>query len=295
MGSLRKTYRVAGHQFSFVMEESSPLWRYIFRAYGPFEEENPADDLFTISLEESVSAEDVKQVYVDENPEPGFVKIAVYRCRKGYYMEFTQYDSDAINGKMTLGEGGDVRLSLYGDEMHQWMTFTNVTQVVYFIRTSTLDTVMAHSSAIHYKGKAYLFLGKSGTGKSTHSRMWLEGIEGAELMNDDHPIIRIGEDGIPVAYGSPWSGKTHCYRNIAAPVGAIVRIRQEKENVIRRLRPIEAYGSVMASCSGFPIEERFTEGKSNTLQKIIKGAPCWELGCLPNVDAAVVCREAVCE
>lgn len=293
MERLRKTYLVAGHQFSFAIEGNSPLWRYIFRAYNPFEWDNSNDDLFTISLEEDVSAEDVKQVYVDENPEPGYVKIAVYRYSGGYYMEFTQYDSDIINGKMTLDEGGDVRVSLYGDEMHQWMTFTNVTQVVYFIRTSTLDTVMAHASAIHYRDRAYLFLGKSGTGKSTHSRMWLEGVDGAELMNDDHPIIRIGEDGIPVAYGSPWSGKTHCYRNIAAPVGAIVRIRQEKENVIRRLRPIEAYGSVMASCSGFPIEERFTEGKSNTLQKIIKGAPCWELGCLPDVDAALVCSEAV--
>ena len=116
--------------------------------------------------------------------------------------------------------------------------------------------------------------------------------EGRRNYSPDKPFLQISSHYV-LAYGSPWSGKTHCYRNIAAPVGAIVRIRQEKENVIRRLRPIEAYGSVMASCSGFPIEERFTEGKSNTLQKIIKGAPCWELGCLPNVDAALVCSEAV--
>ncbi len=295
MGKLSKTYCVAGHQFSFVMAETSPLWKYVFRAYTPFESIESEEDLFSLEVTDVLEVVDLEQIYVDENPEPGFVKIAVYRYHGGYYMEFTQHDSVEVNGRMTMDGYGKVRLTLIGDEMNQWMTFTNIAQVVYFMRTATLETVMAHASAVHYQGKSYLFLGKSGTGKSTHSRMWLQGVEGSELMNDDHPIVRISEDGTPIAYGSPWSGKTHCYHNMAAPVGAIVRIRQEKENAIRKLRPVEAYGSVMVSCSGFPIEERITEGKSNTLQKIVKGTSCWELGCLPNVDAAIVCRDAVCQ
>jgi hypothetical protein len=270
------------------------MWRYIGRAYSPFETDFSQGSLFNISVVENVDVEEKELVYVDDNPEPGFVKIAVFIYFGGYYMEFTQYGGDIVNGKMTMSPEGDVEASFHGEFMDKWMTFTNVAQVVYFVRTATLGTVMMHASAIFYKDKSYLFLGKSGTGKSTHSRMWLQGVEGSELMNDDHPIVRISEDGIPIAYGSPWSGKTHCYRNIQAPVGAIVRIRQEKENVIRRLRPIESYGSVMSSCSGFPLEDRFTEGKSNTLQHIIKGAPCWELGCLPDVDAALVCSNAVC-
>lgn len=290
----KRFYRVAGHQFSFVLDENDPMWGYIDRAYSPFDVTDNGDNLFNVTVVEDVVVTGAEPVYVDENTEPGFVKIAIYRYRDGYYMEFTQYESDHVDGKMTLGRDGEVKVALYNDLMHNWMTFTNVVQVVYFIRTAPLDTVMVHASSIYYRDKGYLFLGKSGTGKSTHSRMWLEGVEGAELMNDDHPIVRIAEDGTPMAYGSPWSGKTHCYRNIQVPVGAIVRIRQEKENVIRRLKPIEAYGSVMSSCSGFPIEESFTEGKSRTLQQIVKGAPCWELGCLPNVDAAVVCRDAVC-
>ncbi len=289
-----KGYRVAGHLFSFRIDEADPMWRYIGRAYDPFEADLSQKPLFNISVVEDVDIADKEQVYVDNNPEPGYVKIAVFKYTDGYYMEFTQYGGDSVNGKMTLTPEGDVKVSLHGDFMEKWMTFTNVAQVVYFIRTATLNTVMMHASAIYYKDKSYLFLGKSGTGKSTHSRMWLQGVEGSVLMNDDHPIVRISEDGTPIAYGSPWSGKTHCYHNMQAPVGAIVRIRQEKENVIRRLRPIESYGSVMSSCSGFPIEERFTEGKSNTLQSIIKGAPCWELGCLPDVDAALVCSNAVC-
>lgn len=292
---MEKSYMVANHLFTFHIEEQSPLWRYIDRAYSPFAVQGGGSPLFSITLTDHVDGGDPKLIYVDENPEPGFVKIAVYQAQQGYYMEFTQYESDSVNGRVYLRPDGSAEVSLHGDFMMQWMTFTNIAQVIYFIRTSTLGTLMVHASAIHFSGRAYLFLGRSGTGKSTHSRMWLEGIPGAELMNDDHPIIRVTEDGVPMVYGSPWSGKTHCYRNIAAPVGAIVRIRQEKENTIRRLRPVESYGSLMSSCSGFPIEERFSEGKGDTLQKVIKGAPCWELGCLPNVDAALVCAKAVAE
>lgn len=268
-------------------------------SYGPFEvvsvEEN--DCIFSLDVCERTEAEGASLVYSNKSEvEEGFVVMEVYSTPDGHYFELTQPGSPQINARLSVT--ADFRkavLSLAGRPVEQWLAFNTSVDFCFLLSTAGRNTLLTHASSVIYEGKAYLFLGKSGTGKSTHSRMWLEGIEGAELMNDDHPIIRIGEDGIPVAYGSPWSGKTHCYRNIAAPVGAIVRIRQEKENVIRRLRPIEAYGSVMASCSGFPIEERFTEGKSNTLQKIIKGAPCWELGCLPNVDAAVVCRGAVCE
>jgi hypothetical protein len=292
---MEKSYQVANHIFTFNIEDSSPLWKYIDRAYSPFFVEGVNSSIFSIRMVDTVCSNDSKLLYVDDNPEPGFVRIAVYEAEEGYYMEFTQYESDSVNGRLYLRHTGEAEVSLHGEFMLQWMTFTNIAQVCYFIRTSTLDTLMVHASAIYYKERAYLFLGKSGTGKSTHSRMWLEGIPGAELMNDDHPILRVLEDGTPMAFGSPWSGKTHCYRNIQAPVSAIVRIKQEKVNAVRRLRPVESFGSLMSSCSGFPIDKRFSDGKGDALQKVIKSAPCWELGCLPNVDAALVCSEAVVE
>lgn len=290
---MKKRYLVAGHSFLFDIEDNSPMWSNIARAYSKFEIEGDGENLFSVRLVEELDMEGLKPIYTDKNPEPGFVKIEVFASPSGLYMELTQYGSEKVNGKMLLSDGGEISAALFGDTMERWFTFTNVVQVAYFYLTSTLDTVMMHASAILYNGKSYLFLGKSGTGKSTHSRMWLKAIEGTSLMNDDHPIVRVLEDGTVMAYGSPWSGKTHCYHNIAAPVGAIVRIRQEKENVIRRLKPIESYGSVMVSCSGFPLNEIVSEGKSSTLQKVVKGAACWELGCLPDEAAAIVCRDAV--
>lgn len=85
--------------------------------------------------------------------------------------------------------------------------------------------LLIHASTIRYRGKAVMFLGESGTGKSTHSRMWLENIEGSTLLNDDAPAVRISADST-TAYGTPWSGKTPCYRAEHYPLAALVRIRR---------------------------------------------------------------------
>ena len=63
-------------------------------------------------------------------------------------------------------------------------------------------------------------MGKSGTGKSTHSRLWLENVPGATLLNDDNPIVRLTLVGA-IVYGSPWSGKTPCYKNESAPLAGV--------------------------------------------------------------------------
>lgn len=138
-----------------------------------------------------------------------------------------------------------------------------------------------------------MFLGKSGTGKSTHSRQWLESIPGTELLNDDNPIIRIEADGTVRVYGSPWSGKTPCYRNASAPVGAIVRIRQCPENRISRLSVVESYASVYSSCSGLKFYKSMADAIHSTLEGVVLGVPCYVLDCRPDHDAARVCHEAV--
>ena len=107
--------------------------------------------------------------------------------------------------------------------------------------------LLIHASTIRYRGKAVMFLGESGTGKSTHSRMWLENIEGSTLLNDDAPAVRISADGT-TAYGTPWSGKTPCYRAEHYPLAALVRIRRAPYNQITRLNTLQAFGAVLPSC-----------------------------------------------
>lgn len=87
-------------------------------------------------------------------------------------------------------------------------------------------TIKMHASVIEKGGKALVFLGKSGTGKSTHSRLWQEFVPGCQLLNDDEPIIRVMEDGSARVFGAPWSGSTACYKNACAQVSSFVRLYQ---------------------------------------------------------------------
>ena len=169
----------------------------------------------------------------------------------------------------------------------------NALMVMYALATSDKHTALFHSSVVSYKGRAYMFLGKSGTGKSTHSSLWLKYIEGTELVNDDNPVVRYLDDGSIYVYGSPWSGKTPCYRNVNYPLGAIVDLSQAPKNVIRRFRPIEAYAALIASISGKRWDSKLAEGLHETENLLATNASVWHLDCLPDEEAAVLCCGSV--
>jgi hypothetical protein len=156
------------------------------------------------------------------------------------------------------------------------------------------QTVAVHTSVIVHKGKAILFLGESGTGKSTHTRLWLQHVPETELLNDDSPFLRV--DGSIRAYGSPWSGKTPCYRSISAPVAAIVRLRQAPANSIRRLRTLEAIGALLPSCPPqFAYDEALSAKIHDIVSDTVKQIPVYMLDCLPDKEAAELVNIVISE
>jgi len=107
------------------------------------------------------------------------------------------------------------------------------------------DGIIFHSSAIMVDGKAYLFTAPSGTGKSTHARLWRELLgDKAVMINDDKPIIRY-IDGKFYVYGTPWKGKHRLGSNTRAEIKAISEIYQAKENVIRKATTNEMLMTVL--------------------------------------------------
>jgi hypothetical protein len=150
--------------------------------------------------------------------------------------------------------------------------------------TAALSTILLHASVTRLEGKAQLFFGVSGTGKSTHSRLWHEYVPESDLMNDDNPVIRI-VDGIATLFGSPWSGKTPCYRNIQAPIGAITQLKQAPHNTIRKETVVEAFASILPSCSIMKWDKRIYSGICDTVKTIIETVPTYYLENLPNEDA----------
>ena len=180
--------------------------------------------------------------------------------------------------------------------------------LLYAFSSACKGVLEMHSSVVVNGGRGYLFLGKSGTGKSTHSSLWLKHIPGTMLLNDDNPILRLMPDGSARVFGSPWSGKTPCYKNLDFPAGAVVRIRQAPFNKIEKLPPVQAYASLMASASSFrPFKtlslmasassfrpfKTLAEGWHATLEGLVGVLPCYVLDCLPDQAAAELCHKTV--
>lgn len=148
------------------------------------------------------------------------------------------------------------------------------------------SAIAIHSSVIVSRERGVLFLGESGTGKSTHTRLWRENIEGATLLNDDSPIVRI-VDGKALVFGSPWSGKTPCYKNLNYPIAGFCRLSQAPHNLIRRLHPLAAIGALLPSCPpAFAHDDYLQDGICNTLGALLKQVRAYHLECLPDKAAA---------
>lgn len=209
----------------------------------------------------------------------------------GYLLEMTPRDGSAP-ARFRMAYGATTAQSDITPE-HNPALFRFGTWTLFNIAALPHGAVAFHSSVIRYRGKGVLFLGESGTGKSTHTRLWREHIPGAELLNDDSPIIRATEREA-IVFGSPWSGKTPCYRNESCPITAVVRLSQAPHNHIRRLRPIEAIGALLPSAPpAFARDEQLSDDTCGLLSRLIAQVPVYHLECLPDAAAAQLSCDTV--
>ena len=289
-------YSVAGHNFAVELPEGCYEEVHL-RPYLPFSSAySDADPLFTLKV---LLADNLKDVWAGDlkdcmNEEAPYFWIFQAEGHDNYNFGFSYSKSspDCI-----LKPSEDFRnntLYVPSGNVEKMMEFavSNAMMLLYTFCTTPLDTLMVHASVIAHAERGYMFLGKSGTGKSTHSRLWLSHIEDTELLNDDNPVIRF-IDGEVYVYGTPWSGKTPCYKNRRLPLKAVVRLSQAPYNKIERLRPLQAYASLMPSCSCMRWDRSSTDALHKTVEKVIAKVACWHLDCLPDEAAALTCHEAV--
>lgn len=151
---------------------------------------------------------------------------------------------------------------------------------------------LLHSSAVVVDGKAYLFSAACGTGKSTHTKLWLKVFgERAYILNDDKPALRM-EDGSWYAYGTPWSGKHDLSTNIRVPVAGICFIQRGKENVIQPYGGSKAVFSFLEQTAR-PAGMEMRIMMMDLLEKLVAQVPIWRLECNMEPEAAVVSYEAM--
>lgn len=155
------------------------------------------------------------------------------------------------------------------------------------------DVLLLHGSAVAVDGKAYLFLAKSGTGKSTHTRYWREFFgQRAVMINDDKPFLRISQNGV-TAFGSPWSGKHGLDTNTSAPLAGICILERGIENQIWPLSPEEALP--MALKQGYcPMAAEKRPRFEALIQQLTKTVPLWRMTCTKDPQAAPVAYRAMC-
>ena len=291
---MTKAYKVAGHVFTLTLPDACRIWDFLGQ-YAPFATDEREDGaLFGLELVESLPEGEAEVAY-DAPTEDGQTVIRVLRREGAWLIEMSPDRNVPVKARVLCSEDfRSAQICFEGRRVSDAVFgINNTLMLLYAFTTAPLGTLEMHASVTENSGRAYLFLGKSGTGKSTHSSLWLKHIEGSTLMNDDNPIVRVHEDGSVVAYGSPWSGKTPCYRNVQAPVGAFVRIRQCPENRIERMSLVESYAAIYSSSSGFKSLREMADELHATMEKIVTTVPCWVLDCRPDEEAARLCAETV--
>lgn len=182
--------------------------------------------------------------------------------------------------------------ALNGDHSMRRFGLNNALMLAFAFAGCRKNTLLIHASLVRKDGVGYPFIAQSGTGKSTHVGLWLQHIPGCDMMNDDNPFVRI-IDGKPYIYGGPWSGKTPCYRNVKAPLGAVTRIDRAKQNSIERLHAAEAFTSLLPACSSMKWDKEIYDNICNIVAKIVETTPIYTLHCLPDKEAALLCCQTI--
>lgn len=223
----------------------------------------------------------------------GYRQDVYKRPEGGYVFEIYGYDG-ALAARMASSARfeenrawiaeGDVAMKEFG--------FNNTLMIAFAFASAYHGTLMMHSSVVAKEGVGYMFLGKSGTGKSTHSSLWLKYLDGYHLLNDDNPVLRVSGSEVTV-YGSPWSGKTPCYRQEKARVGALVMLEQKPYNKISRESVVVALSSLLCSCSVMIWDRSSYDCIMRTIEQVITLVGVHHLECLPDEAAARLSNETI--
>ena len=148
------------------------------------------------------------------------------------------------------------------------------------------DRFLLHASVLEKDGNGYAFLGKSGAGKSTHSRLWIKYIEGVKILNGDKPIISFDGESF-IAHGTPWNGKEGLGFNGKAKLKTLCFIEQAKKNEIERITTSEVATRIFTQLL-LPTDEKNAARTLELIDKLITSVPAYVMKCDVSEEAAKV-------
>lgn len=155
---------------------------------------------------------------------------------------------------------------------------TAILRAICYKALSEYNGFFLHCSCLEYKKGAYVFTAKSGTGKSTHTRLWREVLgDEVTMINDDKPIVRF-IDGTFFIYGTPWNGKHSISNNIKAPIKAIYYLHQAKENRVERCDAVSSISKILSQ-TVIPDDKEVLLNLLDMLEKLVSDIPVFDLYC----------------
>lgn len=290
-------FRVADADFRVVFHGSEDRRPLIDSCYPFFQRYGSTGEppIFTLDVDDNLLT-----------PEPEGTELGQFDCggiNHGVY----RFDERAGGGyKIVIGStGGAVSCalranadfsrctaSLFGDAASQAFGLGNALMLCFSFAGAYHDILLIHASVPMLAGSGYPCLGVSGTGKSTHRRNWERYIPGVEMLNDDNPALRVVGDDIYI-YGTPWSGKTPCYRNVRQRLGGFIRLEQAPANELQRLSKLQTFVSILNSASTMMWDKPSYDRITATCSRIAESVPAVHLKNLPDREAVLLSYRAL--
>lgn len=272
-------YRVADFDFTIENERLDPLCLY---NYAPFRinEEEASSLLFEASFGElpEISGKPTRINKMEH------LTLYIYLGKEGCNVKACSELSGKEYELSARRQWTSIKMSLTFEDKEEYDILNYFLTLAFIYSSSFHDTVLLHASCVHRKGSGVAFLGHSGVGKSTHSRLWMEHVAGVSLLNDDQPAVRL-INGVPYLYGTPWSGKTRCYKNEKARLNTLFLMKQADKNEITPLSPFTAFQRLLAFCSMIQEERMTFNCIVKTLIAIAENAPTYQLENKPEREA----------
>ena len=154
------------------------------------------------------------------------------------------------------------------------------------------DTLLVHGSAVAADGEGFLFTAHSGTGKSTHTRLWRQVLgERAVIVNDDKPFLQLTGEGV-ILHGSPWSGKHGLDCNLSVPLRAICILERGKENRIEKVCPEDVL-PMLRKQAYQPMAAQKETAFAGLVERLSQSVSLWKMACTKDPEAAVMAHEAM--
>ena len=286
-------FLIAGHQVCIRFADTTVNSMTLLPSFGAFQCCQESDDfLFTLTVDDTIRPAANKKLV--RKFDTGNGDTVVYQLPDGGYQFIIRdiHDRDCCL-LIANSDFSDCRCALNGDWVMRSFGLNDALMLVYAFAGAFHHTLLIHASTVMHHGYGYPFIAESGTGKSTHSSLWLKHIEDCQLMNDDNPIVRIMDDGQPYIFGSPWSGKTPCYRPVSARLGAVTRIERAPRNRIEQLAPVQAFASMLPACSSMKWDTLIYNHLCDAVSRVIETTPVYTLYCLPDQEAALLCHKTI--